>query len=386
MANRIYYAVQQCGLKPNGDTGSFTAVHGVQSVSMSANFNLNQVFELGQISIYENIEDIPDVEVSMTKVLDGYPLLYTLATKNATTPTLAGRSTERAIFGLSIFPDSQTTAAGAPTSFVRCSGMYVSSISYSFPTEDNFTEELTLVGNDRIWKNDARIINPANSGVSNDPTFTFSGAFSAGNDAPVGAGGVNRRQDIKFTYTGSTTDINGAVVDPDATVLPKDIPGISSLGTNNLSTDVYGTHISNITISTDLGREAINELGRRTPYFRFATFPVEVTTEIEVISTSGDYISATENGILTPGTGACADVGNLSNNTIRIATCEGTRIYAGLKNKLSSVNYGGGDAGGGQVSVTYSYSNFNDFTVMHSGDTSSSGAAWWAARASYLTN
>ena len=64
--NRIFYAVQQVGLKPDGGyyhADAFRALHGVQSVGMTTNFNLSQVFELGQISIYENIEDIPDVEV-----------------------------------------------------------------------------------------------------------------------------------------------------------------------------------------------------------------------------------------------------------------------------------------------------------------------------------
>ena len=62
--------------------------------------------------------------------------------------------------------------------------------------------------------------------------------------------------------------------------------------------------------------------------------------------------------------------------TIRVATCEGTRIYLGRKNKLSSVNYSGGDAGGGNVSVSYTFTTFNDFTVMHSGDPHSNGTTW----------
>ena len=43
-------------------------------------FNLEQAFELGQIQIYENIEGLHEVEVTMEKVLDGYPLLYTSVT------------------------------------------------------------------------------------------------------------------------------------------------------------------------------------------------------------------------------------------------------------------------------------------------------------------
>jgi len=39
----------------------------------------------------------------------------------------------------------------------------------------------------------------------------------------------------------------------------------------------------------------------------------------------------------------------------------------GKKNRLSSVSYGGGDAGGGNATTTYSYTNFNDLDVQQSG-------------------
>ena len=71
--NRIYYAIQQVTL----GTGS-VPVHGLQSVGLTTNFNLEQVFELGQLSIYQNVENIPEIEVTLNKVLDGYPLLYVL--------------------------------------------------------------------------------------------------------------------------------------------------------------------------------------------------------------------------------------------------------------------------------------------------------------------
>ena len=82
MANRIYFANQQVAIRQDGDTGTdaWKPAHGVQSVAVTTTFNLEQAFELGQLSIYENIEGVPDIEVTLTKVLDGYPLLYTLAT------------------------------------------------------------------------------------------------------------------------------------------------------------------------------------------------------------------------------------------------------------------------------------------------------------------
>ncbi len=42
--NRVYWAVQAVGLKPDGDTGGYTALHGAQSVGLDTTFNLEQVF------------------------------------------------------------------------------------------------------------------------------------------------------------------------------------------------------------------------------------------------------------------------------------------------------------------------------------------------------
>ena len=48
--NRIFYACQAVGLKPMGNpTGDYKVAHGVQSVGVTTNFNLEQAFELGQI-------------------------------------------------------------------------------------------------------------------------------------------------------------------------------------------------------------------------------------------------------------------------------------------------------------------------------------------------
>ena len=306
--------------------------------------------------------------------------MYHLATRDATTPTLAGRSGSKCIFGLAIFPDTNESATGTPPSVVQCSGMYVGSLSYTVSLDDSMTEDMTLVGNDKVWKNDPKPTNP------NLPTPSFAGAFTTGIDAPIGVGGVNRRENLTLTYDPAEgLDVNGMVADSDATILPPEVWGISDSGTNEKSNGQdFDAHLSNISVSADLGRESINELGRKAPYFRSVTFPIEVTCEIEVTSTSGDMISAVEEGIYTTGSDPCEDGGNLANRTIRLATCEGTRIYLGVKNKLSSVNYTGGDAGGGNVSVTYTFTTFNDFTVMHSGDPNTNFT--WSSRNTYLRN
>lgn len=374
---RVYYATQQIGLKPDGDTGNFTRVVGAQSVGMTTNFNLEQVFTLGQLEIYQNVENIPDVEVSTNKVLDGYPPVYILASLNALNPALGSRANAKSIFGLSIFDDDNESATGTPGAVVQCSGMYISSVSYSFSTDGAFTEDVTLVGNDKVWANDAKILNP------NIVDPSFDGQFDTVVQ-PTGAGGVNFRQQFIFDYdSGEGLDINGMVADVDTTVLPPEVFGISDSGTNEKTNGAdFDAHISSITVSVDFGREDINELGRRGPYSRTATFPVEVTCEVEATATSGDMISATEEGILTTGADPCEDGGNLRDRTIRIATCEGIRIYLGTNNKLSTVNQSGGDAGGGNMTVTYTFSTFSKFTVMHLNDPNTNFN--WSGRATYL--
>ena len=49
---------------------------------------------------------------------------------------------------------------------------------------------------------------------------------------------------------------------------------------------------------------------------------------------------------------------------------------------MASVNYSGGDAGGGNVTVSYSFTTFNDFTVMHVNDPASNFD--WIDRHTYL--
>lgn len=353
--NRLYYAIYQVGFSKVG-LNRFIAAKGVQSVGMNTPFNVNPVFQVGQLATFDLIEGIPDVEMTLEKVLDGSCPLYLLATNGATAANFAGRSTVKTTVALSYFDESLVSATGTPVSQVTCSGMSVSSVGYTFPTEGEFRESLTLVGNDKVWKHST--------------PFTFSGAFDANiEESPVsiaGSGGVNDRKNMLFTPTVSTLDTNSQVADPNCTILPRNLPGISSSGTNDVGADGnFGAHISSISISTDLGRDQIFELGRKAPYYRYVTFPTEVRTEIEMVARSGDMISATEAGVFSGGT-------NLQNQSIRVATKEGLRINLGTKNKLNSCNTSGGDTGGGNVTVSYSFTNYNYFTIEHWNDVTTS--------------
>jgi hypothetical protein len=356
--NRIFYACQAVSIAPcftHGATGPI--VHGVQSVGITTNFNLEQAFELGQIQIYENIEGTPDVEVTLEKVLDGYPLMYHLASSDATAGSLVNRAARRSCVALGIYPEDKDSVTGNAPVEVYMSGMYISSLSYSFPTDGNCTESLTLVGNSKEWNSGApKLIDSASAaGIPTDGN-------GAGTDEPQAytdqLGGIQRREDVMVATS----------------ILPQSIYGVDQNdGAGNGWDASVGdegapkVHIQNLTISTDLGRDDINELGRKTPYYRSPNFPTEVSSEFEVIAISGDFVSAYESG--DPDLEGTPDEGNnTKEETIKIILRDGSIFDLGTKNRLSSVTYGGGDAGGGNATITYSYSTFNDLIVTHPQD------------------
>lgn len=364
--NRIFYACQAVGFAPhdtlcpqdalNLHTGSgthpsgFVTAHGVQSVGINTTFNLEQVFELGQLELYENVEGIPDIEVTLQKVLDGYPLLYHLATPSATAASLVGRSNERCFAALSIYPDTNDNASGTPLQSVGMSGMYVSSLSYTLPVEGNCTEDITLVGNDKEW---------TTSGLNHFVPVEFDGA-----DAPLSlaaSGGVARRENV-LMGSGVSMDSAGVITGVSGSLWPTEIGGIDANGHNLVSAGSYLAHLQTVTISTDLGREELLELGRRGPYYRFVSFPTEVTCAIDVTSSEGDLVDA----MADPVGGS-----NLSDQKIFVWVEEGTRLNLGAKNKLASISYGGGDSAGGNAISTYNYQNFNSLKATHTQDPAS---------------
>jgi hypothetical protein len=257
--------------------------------------------------------------------------------------------------------DSAVSSGDNLAAELYCSGMYWSSVSISLPTDGNFTESLTLVGNNKKWISSTGI-----AGILLGAGGVVNSVFAFGNDSPDSPdSGVLRRNNF---LTGTTTVSRGG--NNFITVLPSFITGVTNNGsTRNVvgsgtfrncgTVNTDDVHVQSISFSVDAGREAINQLGTYAPYTRYVTFPVQVSTEISVIAVGGDNIDAVEN--VPAG-------GNLSNHTIQVCLDDSTVIQVGNKNKLTSISYGGGDAGGGNAEITYSMQNNNDFVVLHSGD------------------
>jgi hypothetical protein len=236
--------------------------------------------------------------------------------------------------------------------WVYCSGMYLSSWSLACPTDGNFTESVTLVGNHKQWKSTA-----ANTNLVDKIGFGPDGG--AGHalpkaDEPDSDDNVTVRRRQHFTWAN----------------IPKPLAA--------------GSKITNVTTSVDFGRELINVLGSKLPYYRYVTYPVEVTCEIEALfhigisntySTKTDWPAGAEDitqsaAILGDGIQAFPNARNLESQTIKFYVSDkggkstnGTKIDLGTANKCTSVAYGGGSTGGENATVTYSFRNFNDLIV-----------------------
>lgn len=367
---------------------------GVQSIGFDPTFETTPIFQLCQSELYELNEGLPEINISATKALDGYCPMYLQATQDADSPSLFGRQACKAALAIGIFPCDLDSTIGDPDHVVVFKESNVNSISYTFTVEGAFTEEVSWISNNMVWT-DPVGGHPALQGSGCIPSAAFlaeqaSIAFPGQcptNDA-VPRTKVNFTEDFIFDFSITTTDSNGAIEDPDTTILPPEVFGVNISGVNIDD----AACIQNITVSADLNREDIKCLGRRGPKNRTITLPVPVNTSVEVVSDDGALVSATELGVCSGvqdtacvTDARCSTVGtNLPNRTIRIATCEGTRIYTGKRNKLSGISRSGGDTGGTNVSITYTFQTFNTMTVMHCHDCSPSGATWWADRANLL--
>jgi hypothetical protein len=362
--NRIYYASQGLQLKPE-TTGNIFATwydpQGLQSVGITTNFSLQPVFQMGQLELYDLVESVPEVEMTINKVIDGTPPLYAMcmcgengigsSAANVNNKQLAELCNNRVSARLSIFNDNQTAVTGTPVSFVDCSGMYLSRFSYSFPIDGNATEEITLVGNNKLW-NSGNLYGGGGSGL-----LEFQPDPNASSGRMPSSPGTIRRANVNLSGSTLPTGTGG-------------LPEMTGTEARNNSTVTY-PHIQSITISADLGREAIYELGSMAPYFRYVRFPLEIKSEFTIAGTRGDMVTANDFSSVT---GCGVDYKNTRNKTIDLQVCGGTGNYTGTfnlnlgdRNKLTSVNYNGGDTGGGNVNISYSFVTYNKFSMNLTG-------------------
>jgi hypothetical protein len=304
MSNRIFYASQGVSV---GKSGTANTVQGAQSVTMNTNYNLEQVFQLGRLEVYDNVVGDPSVEVGITKVLDGKPLIYNLACGSGSIQQTANvESTVEFAVGADTV---ENIGDNGNITTITCDPIYLQSLTYTFPVDGDFTEEVNFVG---ISKTVATAAAPATPTAGSDSTQT-----------------VLRRQNFKV---------------------------------DGLPVAVSGANVQSITISADLGRESIYKLGQFKEFHRYVNFPLEISLEIEVLATDLDNLAVDVDNL------GCSGL-NLGSEAVTLNLCApsggNSTVYSfdlGDKVSLTSVAFNGGDTGGGNATLTYSYIAYNTFT------------------------
>ena len=176
---------------------------------------------------------------------------------------------------------------------------------------------------------------------------------------------------------------------------------------STLPSGVKNYAIQSVSVSMGMGREALQEIGSRGKYCRYPTYPFEVTTDFEVIvggelstrgvepsnSASADveidgYDFVNEIGLacfsaakysITPGIAPSdseinqgyIDLG-FRDQEIKLIFCGATgsdnlTIDLGKKCRATSQNYSGGDTGGDNATMSYSFQSYNEFKLTHAG-------------------
>lgn len=393
---RIFYATQSINLQPvstgnnepetmnyrnpnhyvtYGNGNKWIQPLGLQSAGISTTFNTEPVSQLGTLAIYSQVETSPEVEVTLSKLVDGTAPLYSLCTAETTdgndlitiNKDITEVSTNMVSVRFAVSKDNTAKATGVMTHHTFCSGMYLNSVSFTFPVDGNATEQVTLVGSRKTWGGAITVPNGTNA----DLLGQTAGLIVRRQNVAITGANV----DLSSTRTRSATDKLTAF--PDSTMLPS---GILTQYKRQVAGKDDTPKVQNITVSANFNRENINELGFFGPYYKYTTFPIEVTSEFELIPVSGDLVNANDFEVYTgnpesPGEkvediSACGlSYSNTPNEEIVIKVCGASAndalfIDLGKKNRLTSVNYAGGDTGGGNATVTYSYQTFNKFNLI----------------------
>jgi len=267
---RIFYAT-------HGVTLDGVPLKGVQSVSMTSNYNLDPVLQLGQLSHIEVVPTTPEVEVTISRgIVNGTAIKLDINDNNLLELEAKLMAGQDIVIGV----------IGGPQGFtVR--NAFLSSYTANFSVDGLFTEELTYVGE----------------------TLESGGAFQKLNDTNVH---LARRQDFR----GLDNDTSASV-------------------------------------SVNFNRESIYRLGQYKPFIRTVTFPVECTLQYGLLLPEGGNIS-------TPVPLDCATV-NIPEVSKTIEAC-GAK-WTINRARLASIGWSGGDTGGGNVEIQYTYSSWNNMTI-----------------------
>ena len=273
-----------------------TTVQGAQSLGTSVNFTTEQAFQLGRLAIYDNIITDAEVGITASKNLDGKALMLNLF--GVDDVGKASNTTATIKIGSSIVETGTILGTGTNQYCTVYTGCYLSSASYTFPVDGWATEELSWVTDNASVESGTKVTPPTDASQEN--------AY---------------RHHI-------------------------DVSGV-------------GGNIQSVTMSADLGREAMFKLGQFRPYHRFANFPIEVTVEVTTLDTAAGAVITPLTGVTCTGSyGSSFDIGvRVCDMNTDSANPGYTFVCRGCQ--ISSSSSDGGGTDGGNLSTTATYTTYN---------------------------
>ncbi len=351
-STRLYYAVQRaalcrCNQQPGSAGQNLTTADAkypgvfsslIQSVGISTSLEYEKLYELGRLQVYSNIEGIPNVEITVERAV-GVSRSNTSDQDNTYASgtlwhlcggTMTSASNNR--FNLNMEVSSDHAEENVPKKFVQCTGLFLSNYTINFNMEGPTTETVTLVGSHLLWT----------SGVIPSATNnTLHGMVPRKPNTPAAGNADSSKQQgdsIPLTredYTSAT--------------------GIELSGLRSL------------TFSVNMEREELLELGSKTPYFRTATYPIETTLEVEFLARerSATAYGYSANIDETKVNNGCGVSHRLPSTT---AIKAGNRSFFFGEMDWTGTTYSGGDAGGGNATITESYTGQNFYAVGENTD------------------
>lgn len=293
--NRIFYSCLGVALAAPNSFPS-TILEGVQSVGVSSSKSIEYFLPSKSINSSGFYSTVPDISFNYSQLLHSFTNLSNLDGVND-------------YVDLYMFVGQDNTECLDPRKYILCRYLLLDSIEYNLSVNEFFT--LT-----KNFKGFSRYI----CSTSNNITVP-----RCGSPSPLNTDLVGRRHN--FNISGSS------------------LPSI--LTTSNA--------LQNITVKSSINRKQISETGTKTPYGSAVNFPIETTISFEVISQNLDNYNDNFNTV------SCLGL-NESLTDITISICGiGGEITGSLTINdayLSSVNYNGGDTGGGNQTITIEYISY----------------------------
>lgn len=277
----------------------------IQSANISGSQNIDYVIGPGGISgFYSNT---PDITCSYTQIILSFE-------------DFTADHNEFIDLYMVVGPDNESNLTN-PTKYILCRYLLLDSIEYNLSVDNFFTMTKTFKGFSRYV----------------------------------------------CDYNGSSPEPIG----PQEPLDPEIPPAYSSLlllkqnfnvSTSSLPTTLLNNPIQNITIKKSFNRKTITESGTRTPYAFVSNIPTETTVSVEMISQNLDEYNQTFS------TTACAS-SDIPSASLDIDICsvvedEETISSINFQGYVSTINYSGGDASGGNQTINIEYIQYDSSTNL----------------------